>query len=368
MTPEQYVAKNILLPDLILKKVVKRSNQRFDYHVEKKNPFEVCPKCAKKSYSVHDRRTTTTKFTRNKSINIWLVIRKRRFRCPKCKKVFTEPVAGIRKGFRTSEKYRDGILYDCQRFSNLKDVAESNKCSQSLVGKIFYERLERELRETNNTPWSNAVGIDEHAFKRARKKSKKSFVTAFVDMKHKRLRELAPSRLQKDLYKTIEHIPGRENVKHVVLDLCDGFKNFALSYFYNATLVADKFHVLRLINPAINKYRKEVTGDQRKNPIRFLLLKNRDKLKPEERRAVNRFCRENPLIGEVYRFKQRINGFYKIKGFKQASRILTSITDDMALSKIKEIKTLRKTLMKWREEILEYFKSVSADRRAKKLS
>jgi transposase len=357
MTPEEYVAKIILLPDLKLEKVIKRSTKRFDYHLHKTSPFEVCPKCAVKSYSVHDHRTICSRHAKYNGKNIHLVIRKRRFRCPDCKKVFTEPVAGIRKGFRTSEKYRSGILYDCQRFTNLKDVAKSNKCSQSLVGKVFYERLEIELRETNNTPWSKSVGIDEHSFKRAKKKSRKSFVTAFVDLKLKRLRELAPSRAAGDLKETIAHIPGRENVTNVVIDLHDGFKNFARSYFYNANIVADKFHVLRLINPAVNRCRMEVTGDKRKNPIRFLLLKNRFNLKPEEKKAVNRFCRENPLVKEVYNFKQRINGFYRIKGFKQASRVLTKITDDMASSIIKEIKTLRKTLMKWRKEILQYFKT-----------
>ncbi|MCB9027463.1 MAG: ISL3 family transposase [Bdellovibrionaceae bacterium] len=356
MTPEEYVAKNILLPELKLEKVIKRSAKRFDYHLHKTNSFEVCPKCATKSSSVHDYRTICTRHAKYNAKHIHLVIKKRRFRCPNCKKVFTEPVAGIRKGFRTSEKYRSGVLYDCQRFTNLKDVAKSNRCSQSLVGKVFYERLEIELRETNNTPWSKSVGIDEHSFKRAKKKSRKSFVTCFVDLKLKRLRELAPSRNAVDLQKSIAHIPGRENVTNVVIDLTDGYKNFAQNYFFNANIVADKFHVLRLINPALNKHRKEVVGD-RKNPIRFLLLKNRSKLKPEEVKAVNRFCRENATVREIYQLKQRINGFYRIKGFKQASRVLTKITDDIATSEIKEIKTLRKTLMKWRKEILQYFKT-----------
>ena len=74
-------------------------------------------------------------------------------------------------------------------------------------------------------------------------------------------------------------------------------------------------------------------------------------------KAVNRFCRENPSVREIYKFKQRINGFYRIKGFKQDGRVLTKITDDMANSKIKELQTLRKTLMKWRREILQYFKT-----------
>jgi transposase len=357
MTPEEYVSKIILLPDLKLERVIKKSNKRYDYLLYKTNHFEVCPKCAVKAFNVHDCRTVCIRHAKYNAKNINLVIRKRRFRCPECKKVFTEPVSGIRKGFRTSEKYRGQVLYDCQHFTNLKDVASSNRCSQSLVGKVFYERLELELRKTNNTPWSKSVGIDEHSFKKAKKKSRKSFVTSFVDLKLKRLREMAPSRQASDLEDAIKHIPGRENVTHVTMDLSDGFRSFVKRYFYNADIIADKFHVLRLINPAINKYRREVTGDKRKNPIRFLLLKNRDKLKPEEKKAIARFCRENPHIQEVYYFKQRINGFYRIKGFKQASRILTKITDDMATSEIKEIQTLRNTLIKWRKEILLYFKT-----------
>jgi transposase len=40
-------------------------------------------------------------------------------------------------------------------------------------------------------------------------------------------------------------------VRFVALDLSDGYRNFAREFFPNAELVADKFHVLRLITPAI---------------------------------------------------------------------------------------------------------------------
>ncbi|MGE3684330.1 MAG: transposase [Bdellovibrionales bacterium] len=36
-------------------------------------------------------------------------------------------------------------------------------------------------------------------------------------------------------------------------------------------------------------------------------------------------------------------------------RAFTRLTDQMGLSKLKEIKKLKKTLMKWRKEILNYF-------------
>jgi len=42
--------------------------------------------------------------------------------------------------------------------------------------------------------------------------------------------------------------------------------------------VADKFHVLRLLNPALNRRRKAIVGDRRTHLIGRLLLRNASKL------------------------------------------------------------------------------------------
>ena len=60
--------------------------------------------------------------------------------------------------------------------------------------------------------------------------------------------------------------------------MCDPFKKFVREFFPNAKITANKFHVLRLTNPVINTARTEITGDQRKNPVRKLLLRNRHNL------------------------------------------------------------------------------------------
>ena len=357
MTPQNFLTKKLLLPDLILDNVIQISNKTYHYHCHKKTTWEVCRKCPTKSYSIHDHRTTETRDAKVHNKHIILIIKKRRFRCPNCKSVFTESIEGIKTGYRSTEKYRSEILYSYRNFNNTKSIAIVNRCSDTLATKIVNERLELEHRKIKNTPWGNTVLIDEHSFSRDKKKGRKDFVTNFVDNNRKCVRELAPSRDPFDMEASIEHIPGKENVTHVVTDMSDLYKKFALDYFPNAKVVVDKFHVIRLIHPAIRKYRKEATGDKRSNPIRNLLLTNRKKLKAYKKRAVTKFCNQNPNVNEVYRFKERITNFYNIKGFNQASKILTKITDDMALSKLKEIKTLRKTLMKWRDEILRCFKT-----------
>ena len=357
MTPENYVLRGLILPDLKFNFIEKISSKTFHYHCQKKTAWEVCRKCPTKSYSVHDHLHVTIRDQKFRNKNIKLIIKKRRFRCPKCKSVFTEAIDGIKTGFRTSENYRQQILHDFKNFETIRNVSKENRCSSTLVTKVVNQRLGLELRKSQNAQWSKTVCIDEHAFSKDKKTGRKTFVTAFVDNNRKCLRELAPSRDHDDLANTIKHIPGKQNVTHAVIDISETYKNFILDYFPNAKIVVDKFHVIRLIHPAIRKYRKEVTGDKRSNPIRHLLLKNRKRLEPYQKRAVTRFCQENEKINEVYRFKERVTNFYNIKGFNQARKIFIKITDDLALTKIPELKTLRKTLMKWRDEILRYFKT-----------
>ncbi|MBK7844206.1 MAG: transposase [Bdellovibrionales bacterium] len=153
----------------------------------------------------------------------------------------------------------------------------------------------------------------------------------------------------------LKHIPGRENVKNVVLDLSDSYKSFVREFFPNSQMIADKFHVLRLLNPALNRYRKQVTGDKRTSPLRKLLLRNGKKLESYERRALYEWLNLHPQLKEIYHYKEALHGFYRIKGNRTAAKVLIRITDQMALSQIPEIKTLRRTLMKWRNEILNYF-------------
>ena len=140
------------------------------------------------------------------------------------------------------------------------------------------------------------------------------------------------------------------------MDLADGYKTFAKEFFPNANLVADKFHVLRLLHPAVNRRRKEITGDRRSLRIRTLLLRNGKKLDYFTKRAIADWLQNYPELKEVYEWKERMHGLYRIRGFRRASIALQRMLDQMAHSKLKEIKTLRRTLMRWRNEILNYFK------------
>jgi transposase len=334
MPQYRHLSRLVLLPELKLVRFYINHRKQRIHVVEKHSEFEVCPRCATPSNSIYDRRRVAAHDAPIRDQDVWLEVVKRRFSCKPCRRPFTEPIQGIRKGKRMTERYKRSLLWACETFTDLKRVKKHYRCSTWTIYNALYEHLEINLKRHINYPWPKTIGIDEHFFSRSR--GYREFATVLVDYNNKRVRELVLGRSRPELEEALKEIPGRENVKNVVLDLSDPYKSFTKNFFPNAKLIADKFHVLRLLNPTINRYRKEITGDKRSNPIRRLLLRNGKNLEY---------------------FKESLHGFYRINHPEAATRVLTKITDAMALCKIPEIKTLRRTLMRWRNEILNYFEN-----------
>lgn len=349
-------SKLVLLPDLKILTQWQQSKFRNHYKCFKDSEFEICPRCAVKCFSVHDRRWVRVMDQPIRGAGVTLHVLKRRFRCPSCKKVFTEPLSGVRKGFRTTSRYRRGLKWACENFRNLKLAQRAYNCSAGLCQTVFYEQLEVKYRERMNDSWGRKIGIDEHTWrKRHGGKRQTEFASMIVDHDRRRVAEVVNGKTVQALKEALDYIPGRERVEEVTIDMCDPFKKFVREFFPNARLTADKFHVLRLTNPMINKARTEITGDQRSNPVRKLLLRNRHNLEYFEKSALDKWLDEYPKMKEIYWYKEALYQLYRTKGYDRAARGLTNLTDRMALSRLPEIKKLRRTLMKWRTEILQYF-------------
>jgi transposase len=176
-----------------------------------------------------------------------------------------------------------------------------------------------------------------------------------VDVRGRRLLELVDGRTIDKLETDRAHLQGRENVRLVALDMSDTYKGFAQRCFPNARLVADKFHVLRLLNPALTQRRVEVAGDRRSMAIRGLLLRNAHRLDFWQRLDVQRFLDRYSALREVYLAKEALHRLYRTRGVHRARRALDHLLARLAASPLPELATLRRTLTKWRSEVPAYF-------------
>ena len=352
--PETMLLRRLLLPELKFKRSWRKPGTvTLGVEVEKESAFEVCPRCATASHSVYDHRVVKVRDEPLRDLAVRLIVRKRRFSCRPCRRPFTEPVPGIRKGYRSTERYQRGLLWACENFSDLKSVRRAYRCSNGYLYKALYAQLELQRRR-RLYPWPAVIGLDEHYFRRGRG-GFREFVSMVVDYKNRRLMELAEGRTVAQLEAQLGYIPGRENVRFVVLDMCDPFRNFAQRFFPNARLVADKFHVLRLLTPHINRRRRLITGDRRSAVIRRLLLRSRFRLDHASRWALDRWLDGQPELRQLYAAKEAMHSLYRIRGRARAKRALTALTDSLAVSPLPELQTFRRTLMRWRREILAYF-------------
>lgn len=353
--PVESLIRSLVLPELELVDAEHApGSSRSHLKVEKVSELEVCPRCATPSRTVYDRRTCVVKDAPIRDKHVTLHIRKRRFSCKPCRKPFTEPVPGIRKGSRTTERFKATVLWACEKFSDLSAVRRAFACSAGYVYKVLYEQLERK-RRTRLYPWPKVVGIDEHFFQRNRQYGFREFASVLVDYRGRRLMEVVHGKRIEQLRDALDSIPGRENVRLVVLDMSDTYRSFARGFFPNAQLVADKFHVLRLLSPAINRRRKAITGDRRSLPLRRLLLCNYPRLDAEKRFALRWWLHHHPELEEVYWAKEELHRFYRIRGPFRAARAFDVMLQRWAKSSLPEIQTLRRTLSRWRSEVLTYF-------------
>lgn len=322
--------------------------------VRKQSTCEICPRCATPSSSRYDQRTVVIKDAPIRGSMVFLKAIKRRFYCHSCRKPFTEPLPGVWPKQRSTQRYRRSLLWACENFQDLKKVKRAYRCSSAFLYKVLYEQLRLRIKSRLSYPWPETIGIDEIFFRRG--KYGRIFVTVIVDYKNKRVLDLIEGRHKGELFKKLLHRPGRENVRRVVIDMSGTYRGFVKEFFPNAEIVADKFHVLRLLNPMINKLRKEITGDKRTHPVRRLLLKAGYRLKHYERHALYQWLKEHKRLELVYQFKEALSRFYRIKSPQRAHQALINLIDQLAHHEhYKELKTLRKTLREWKTEILNYF-------------
>jgi len=341
-----------------LKLLSMRAHRRgYLWEVEKLPEEVACQRCGSVNTVKAGRCQTTVRDESVRTQILWLKIHKHRIYCKDCKKTFTEPVPGVWPGRRSTQRFRKSVASACGRMSDLSTVSRFYKVSHGFAYQVYYEQVEIKLREhRNRIKWPEVLGIDEHFFRRVKGKGTE-FVTMLTDVKNKKVFEMAQGKDNASLFEQLAEIPGRENVKIIVMDMSGSYRSFAKKFFPNAVIVADKFHVLRLLTPHIMKVGKEIHGHRQELSTRRKLLCSRANLDYFVRVEIDRYLKNHDKLDELYRMKERIFEFYRIKGFARAVRAFDKLMGLMRVSVTEAVQRLRRTFMRWKNEILGYFEN-----------
>ncbi len=323
------------------------------WEVRKKRSPQPCRRCGLFSSF---RYGTAKALVRERSPDddpLWLRVHKHRYFCESCKKPFTELTPGTYLKRRTTQRFRKWVKKCCDRYTTLKDVGHENHCSPGFVYQARYEQLEIKTHELRSKSWPTTLGIDEHFF--TRRRGFPEYVTVFTDLNKRKLFELAPTKSNKPLMEFLKHIPGREKVRIVCIDLAPGYRSLVKELFPNARIVADKFHVIKLLMNEIMKERQQIETHHKKVLGRKRLLANRKNLDYWVRSEMDQALKHYPKLDELYRAKERLHTLYRSRGFLRAYQSYRNLITGLENSSVPKLQTLLRTLKKWRDEILNYF-------------
>jgi transposase len=130
----------------------------------------------------------------------------------------------------------------------------------------------------------------------------------------------------------------------------------------HAEIVADRFHVMRQLNDAIAKIRRKLQAKADKTNYellkgtRWILVRNRDDLKPEEELKLQSALAAFPELRTAYLLKERFAAIANhIHDRSQAERFLRVRVYDAQASGLAQLVKFTQTLSNWWEEFLNYF-------------
>ena len=291
--------------------------------------------------------------------NSLLRIRCHKYRCKACGRYFNNRIPGIQRWSRVTEPLKRAVFALYNKGYSCKDIAEETHIGVSSVERYYHQMLEHKSGHWKNRPCPRVLGIDEHRFTR-----RQGFLTTFCDLGKMRIFDLAKGKSEADLTSFLQTLQGRERVRVVCIDLNSGYRQLVRKWFPNARIVADRFHVIRLVNEHFSELCKtldETSLKYGRGRLLRLFLRRPDRLTPKQKARLDMYLSTHPVHQGLYNFMQACNALLRTAG--QNARSCRKCVQELLekLRQLREIafaplKTLGNTLTTWQEEVARMFR------------
>lgn len=340
------------LPELEVERV-DRNDAISVYAKPKRRPC--CLYCEHPKVRIKATYQRTLKHTRQGNQLITLYVRSPKYHCQRCGRYFRHRFEGVRPRFRASEAFRLEV-FEAHDGGVTQAKLRRTHCISAVTTERWYQNFCRaRISEMSNHPCPKVLGLDEHFFSK-----KHGYATTMVDLRRNKVFDVRLGRSEASLHSFLRRLPGKDNVKLVVMDLSETYRNIARQYFPSAKIVADRFHVVRLVNQHFMGAWKEADSEGRKNRGLISLMRRHEwKLTNEQQNKLQHYLGDYPGLQALYEARQKLNRLLLLKNLrkqqvKQKLPILLKLIEQMRQSPLRR---LAKTLTSWLEPIVMMWRS-----------
>lgn len=146
-----------------------------------------------------------------------------------------------------------------------------------------------------------------------------------------------------------------EQIAHVSIDMSTAFIAGVTHNFANAKIVFDRFHLVKLLNEAMDEVRKaERQEHQALKGHKYPFLKNAENLSAKQQAALAELITLYPTLGKAYRFKELFYDFWDFTDKEQGLTFLSCRCAEVEASGIAAFKKFVKTLKSHWSGIVNY--------------
>lgn len=325
MTPEKLFAEllGLGLKWNVTECVFHRDSSQVDLHIEHTDEvwkLERCPKCGSEAKG-YDR----TEALRWRHLNVMqyrceIVARLPRGRCPQCHHTWRvrPPWEGKAGGF--SKEFEAFALLLLREMS-VERAAQTLGETDTRLWRLLHKHVDAAYAEADFSRVS-CVGVDEMAVRKGHK-----YISVFADLIRKRVIFAAEDRDSGVFPQFIEALEAHNGHRHalteVSMDLSPAYLKGVRENCRNATVVHDKYHVIANLILATEKVRRR---EQKQRPelkdSRWLLRKNPENLKEEQRAELAVLTQSNLASVKAYQMRLAFQDAYRLEGVSAARRRL----------------------------------------------
>lgn len=350
--PNTNIISDLLeIKDISASKIENINNETHIYFTLKRRDH-TCPHCGNITNKVHDYRTSIIKDSPISGKKTFLHYKKRRYHCDSCKKHFNESFPHIAKQCRISTRLCFQAIDMLKSQQSISSIAKQLGISPST---IFRRMNDVRFPKPNSLPL--VLSIDEF---RGNANGEK-FQGILTDCKNKKIMDILPNRTKDGLWEYFRSFPNRKDVRYFVMDMNRAYKEIAEICFPNATIVIDRFHVVRYVLWALENVRKRVQKEMHPSKRKYfkrsrkILLSHFYKLNEENRNALEVMLNQSNDLAQAYYLKELFFDFMNSNNREEARKKIKKFMLCAETSQLEEFNACLTMLTNWGKYILNIF-------------
>lgn len=278
---------------------------------------------------------------------------RKRYRCKDCGDTFFHPLPWLDDDHHATKRFVDRIAALALE-RNFSDLSREFGVNEKTIRNIFYGRY-KETIDTTRFESPAYLGIDELNIAGAAR-------GVITNLEQNTAIEFLPKCTNDVMHAYFAQMPERGNVKAVAMDCTKRYKDMVREFFPQAKVVADKFHITRMADLAVDGIRKEVRSgiDSKRMQLRlkkdkFVLKTRAENLSDWQAERLTSWRADFPDIGVAYDLKEEFYRIYDAGSRQEAKLRFDTWRANIPSAMWKHWEPILTTFGNWDNEIFAFF-------------